>query len=80
MSSRWFVSLYGVGVQGEMRPEQGRREKSHEMTQYLISFDHGAMDHIPDEEGPPSERLLMRRSRRPWTQACSFSPADAVTR
>jgi hypothetical protein len=22
------------------------------MTQYLISFDGGAMDHIPDEEGP----------------------------
>jgi hypothetical protein len=23
-----------------------------EMTRYLISFDHGAMDHIPDEDGP----------------------------
>jgi hypothetical protein len=22
------------------------------MTRYLISFDQGAMDHIPDEEGP----------------------------
>jgi hypothetical protein len=22
------------------------------MPRYLISFDHGAMDHIPDEEGP----------------------------
>ena len=22
------------------------------MTRYLISFDHGAMDHIPDAEGP----------------------------
>jgi hypothetical protein len=22
------------------------------MTRYLISFDHGAMDHIPDEEAP----------------------------
>jgi hypothetical protein len=22
------------------------------MTRYLISFDHGAMDHIPEEEGP----------------------------
>ena len=22
------------------------------MTRYLISFDHGAMDHIPGEEGP----------------------------
>ena len=22
------------------------------MARYLISFDHGAMDHIPDEEGP----------------------------
>jgi hypothetical protein len=22
------------------------------MTRYLISFDHGEMDHIPDEEGP----------------------------
>jgi hypothetical protein len=30
----------------------GLRERSHEMARYLISFDHGAMDHIPDEEGP----------------------------
>ena len=22
------------------------------MPRYLISFDHGAMEHIPDEEGP----------------------------
>jgi hypothetical protein len=22
------------------------------MARYLISFDHGAMDHVPDEEGP----------------------------
>ena len=27
-------------------------ERRHEMTRYLISFDHGAMDHLPDEEGP----------------------------
>jgi hypothetical protein len=25
------------------------------MTRYLISFDQGAMDHIPDEEGPAVE-------------------------
>jgi hypothetical protein len=35
-----------------MRPEQGRRERSDEMTRYLISFDAHAMDYIPDEEGP----------------------------
>jgi hypothetical protein len=30
------------------------------MTRYLISFDDGAMDFIPDEEGPA---VGMRRSR-----------------
>ena len=35
----------------QLRPEQRRRGRSHEMTRYLISFDHGAMDHIPDQEG-----------------------------
>jgi hypothetical protein len=30
------------------RPNEG----SLEMPRYLISFDDGAMDHIPDEEGP----------------------------
>ena len=51
MSFSLFVSLYGEQVHGEMRPEQGRRGRSHELTRYLISFDHGAMHHIPDEEG-----------------------------
>ena len=48
------------------------------MTRYLISFDHGAMDHIPDEEGPAVERLRTRWFRRPWMQACWYSPVDAA--
>src|SRR5262245_21676634 len=42
MGFRCFVSFYRVWV----------RERSHEMTRYLISFPSGAMDHIPDDEGP----------------------------
>src|SRR5512132_218236 len=30
----------------------GRRERSHAMPRYLISFDAHAMDHIPDEDTP----------------------------
>src|SRR6188768_3178943 len=47
MGFRRFVSLYGVRVHGEVR-----RERSRDMTRYLISFPSGAMDHIPAEELP----------------------------
>jgi hypothetical protein len=36
------------------------------MTRYLISFDHGAMDHIPDEEGPAvgqAARAVVKEAR-----------------
>jgi hypothetical protein len=35
-------------VRGDRRRPPGQR--SHAMTRYLISFDDGAMDHIPDED------------------------------
>jgi hypothetical protein len=35
-----------------MRPQQAAGKRSREMTRYLISFDDGAMDFIPEEEGP----------------------------
>jgi len=47
MGFRRFVSLYGVRVHGEVR-----RERSRDMTRYLISFPSGAMGHIPAEELP----------------------------
>src|SRR5262245_65487731 len=57
-SRRGGVRLGQVGLSvstrtGEVRwTGAGRGERSHEMTRYLISFPSGAMDHIPDEEGP----------------------------
>src|SRR4029079_434046 len=47
MGFRRFVSLYGVRVHGEVR-----RERSRDMTRYLISFPSGAMGHIPADELP----------------------------
>src|SRR6188508_3545137 len=47
MGFRWFVGLYGVRVHGEVR-----RERSRDMTRYLVSFPSGAMSHIPAEELP----------------------------
>src|SRR5258707_8356724 len=40
--------LFVAGVKGGQRPAAGTR--SAQMTQYMISFDEGAMDHIPDED------------------------------
>jgi hypothetical protein len=37
-------------VENAARSRPPRKESW--VTRYLISFDHGAMDHIPDEEGP----------------------------
>src|SRR3954468_13757540 len=36
----------------QRRPEKAARTRSDGMTQYLISFNDGAMDHIPDEDWP----------------------------
>ena len=41
-----------AGVRCRVSGRTGGREGSHVMPRYLISFDDGAMDHIPDEEGP----------------------------
>src|SRR5215831_4837824 len=51
MSLRWLVSLYRVRARLRCA-RAGRRERSREMTRYLISFPSGAMDHIPAEEWP----------------------------
>jgi hypothetical protein len=37
---------------GERRPDEAAGIRSHGMTEYLISFNDGAMDHIPAEEMP----------------------------
>jgi hypothetical protein len=41
----------GVRSRGERRPEEAAGTRSHEVTQYLISFDDGAMT-FPEEELP----------------------------
>src|SRR5262249_49142431 len=51
MSFWWLVSLYRVRVQAAAAGA-GRRERSHEMTRYLISFPSGPMDHIPHADAP----------------------------
>jgi hypothetical protein len=43
-------AAFVAGVRGGRRKAAGTR--SDEMTQYLISFDNGAMDHIPEEDMP----------------------------
>lgn len=51
MSLRLPVSLYRL--QARLRCGRSRRrERSREMTRYLISFPSGAMAHIPAEEFP----------------------------
>ncbi len=35
-----------------MRPEEAAGTRESQMTQYLISFDDGAMNHIPEDDGP----------------------------
>ena len=44
------------------------------MTRYLISFDHGAMDHLREEDGPASATRRSQSSRRPRTPGCGCSP------
>ena len=53
MSLRWFVSLYRVRARLRLRPEQAARERSHEMTRYLICVPQRRDGtHIPAEELP----------------------------
>ena len=52
MSSRRSVSLQCTCVQRRVSGRSVRPRRSREMPRYLISFDDGAMDFIPEEEGP----------------------------
>jgi hypothetical protein len=55
-----------------------------EMTRYLISFDHGAMDSIPDEEGPAvrdATRTVIQDFKEAgiWVFAAGVYPSDEVS-
>jgi hypothetical protein len=54
------------------------------MTRYLISFDHGAMDHIPDEEEPAvrdASLAVIRDAQEAgvWVFAGGVYPHDEVS-
>jgi hypothetical protein len=54
------------------------------MTRYLISFDHGAMDFIPDEEGPAVRDAalgVIRDAQKAgvWVFAGGVYPNDEVS-
>jgi hypothetical protein len=54
------------------------------MARYLISFDHGAMDHIPDEEGSAvreASLAVIREARDAgvWVFAAGVYPHDEVS-
>jgi hypothetical protein len=54
------------------------------MTRYLISFDHGAMDSIPDEEGPAvrdASRAVIQdfKDAGVWVFAAGVYPDDQVS-
>jgi hypothetical protein len=54
------------------------------MARYLISFDHGAMDHIPEEEGPAvrdASLAVIRDARAAgvWVFAEGVYPHDEVS-
>ena len=50
------------------------------MTRYLISFDDGAMDFIPEEEMPTSPMPPTRWSGRPRTPGYGCSPGVCIPR
>ena len=50
------------------------------MTRYLISFDHGAMDQIPDEEGRAVGEAAHAVVQEARDAGVFVSPADAVRR
>jgi hypothetical protein len=50
------------------------------MTRYLISFDHGAMDHIPDDEGPAVGVAARAVVQEAMDAGGLCSPVDAVRR
>jgi hypothetical protein len=69
--------------QGE-RPKQAAEKWSREMPRYLISFDDGAMDHIPDEEGPAvgeAAHAVIRKAQDAgvWVFAGGLYPHDEVS-
>jgi len=66
------------------RPEQAAEKRSREMPRYLISFDDGAMDHIPDEEGPAvgeAAHAVIREAQDAgvWVFAGGVYPQDEVS-
>jgi hypothetical protein len=50
------------------------------MRRYLISFDHGAMNHIPDEERRAVGEAAHAVVQEPEMRACLCSPAGAASR
>jgi hypothetical protein len=50
------------------------------MARYLISFDHGAMDHIPDEERPAVGEPAHAVVQEAMDAVCSCSRADVKRR
>jgi hypothetical protein len=65
------------------RPEQAAEKRSREMPRYLISFDDGAMDHIPEEEGPAvgeAAHAVIREAQDAgvWVFAGGVYPHDKV--
>jgi hypothetical protein len=66
------------------RPDQAAEKRSREMPRYLISFDDGAMDHIPDEEGTAvgeAAHAVIREAQGAgvWVFAGGVYPHDEVS-
>ncbi|HEX7310824.1 MAG TPA: YciI family protein [Gaiellaceae bacterium] len=78
-----FQSLL-ARVRSKVSGRRGGRERSREMPRYLISFDDGAMDHIPDEEGPAvgdAAHAVIREAQNAgvWVFAGGVYPHDEVS-
>jgi hypothetical protein len=70
-------------VRSRVKGRSRRRERSRELPRFLISFDDGAMDHIPDEEGPAvaeAARAVTREAQGAgvWVFAGGVYPHDEV--
>jgi hypothetical protein len=81
MSLPVFTSQVSLAAE---RPEQAAEKRSREMPRYLISFDDGAMDHIPDEEGPAvgeASHAVIREAQDAgvWVFAGGVYPHDEVS-
>src|SRR5436305_6803296 len=83
MSPSWSASLYCARAPAGERPQQAAEKRSREMPRYLISFDDGAMDHIPDKEGPAvgeAAHAVIREAQDAgvWVFAGGVYPHDEV--